>query len=77
MNAFRQARGEVYDMATGTETQWTSKLLTQSRLKVWWLTTFCGWHVSMETDEPKPGLFGTVWYARRWWLEPSRGPKRR
>ena len=61
-------------MAENIEARCASKLMTQSRLKVWWLTTFCGWHVSMETHRPDPGMFGTVWYARRWWLESK--PKR-
>lgn len=42
---------------------------TSSRLRVWWLNSFQGYHVLEERLSPRKRLFGGVSYGRVWILK--------
>ena len=48
---------------------------TSSRLRVWWLNTFHGYHVFEQKLSPHEGSFGRVIYKTIWMLRRPDGRK--
>jgi hypothetical protein len=42
---------------------------TNSPLKKWWLTFFCGYRVNSIPRAPKSGFFGRIAYTKTWTLK--------
>ena len=46
-------------------------VITSSRLKVWWLSSFNGYGVKRVSEIPRASPFGQIRYRRVWTLEPA------
>jgi hypothetical protein len=51
----------------------TVSVITNSRFRAWWLTTFKGYEVSSRAVEPKMGPIGQIRYVKHWHLQSISG----
>ena len=47
-------------------------IITESRLRAWWLRTFGGFQLRNVNREPKMGSFGSIRYQKRYVLVPKK-----
>jgi len=48
----------------------TDEVITTSRLRAWWLTSFRGYGVAKTFEVPRQVAFGRIAYANTWRLKP-------
>ena len=47
----------------------TDDVVTHSRLRAWWLTSFCGYSVAKTFEVPRQAAFGRIVYGNTWRLK--------